>query len=288
MKLLFHTALLLAISFFTFSCKAKQEQVMKEHYRTANKYSVLEKKLLKDNNSLLLSNSTLKNNDQGYNNPVSLQPHQDQVNSGEYKVLYDDSEIANGDVYREAAAHRQQLINDCNCGETKTGITNSAGSPTSATPVKTNTTASVKTTPAAPSSTPQAPEVTRTPTIFAHLLDAEKKPIRRVRVSLINESDRDRLKQYSVIIAALSKPASVERLKKAFATSGDQIFFVQNELGLYYAIIGSYETESQAGEKIRRVYMEYTNLYTPEQLFDKYGIKFADLWILKRMDKNEN
>ncbi|GHV13689.1 hypothetical protein FACS1894169_01230 [Bacteroidia bacterium] len=258
---------------------------MKKHYGTVNKYSALEYQLLRDNNSLLLGNSTSKNNNQGYNNSVSLQPHQDQVNSSEFKVLYDDSEIVNGDVYREAAARRQQLINDCNCGETKTSVANTATIPSApAIAATTNTTASGNVAPATLPSAPQAPavEVNQTPAIFAHLLDAEKKPIRRVKVRFINEDDRDRLKHYSVIIAALSKPASVERLKKAFATSSDQIFFVQNELGIHYAIIGSYDTEHEASDKIRRVYMEYTNPYTTEQLFNKYGIKFTDLWILKK------
>lgn len=284
MKLFFYTTLLLAISFFTFSCKAKQDQAMKEHYGTVNKYSALEYQLLRDNNSLLLGNSTSKNNNQGYNNSVSIQPHQDQVNSSEFKVLYDDSEIVNGDVYREAAAHRQQLINDCNCGKAKAGVatTTIPSAPTIAT--TTNTTASDNVARTTLPSTPQAPvvETNQTPAIFAHLLDAEKKPVRRVKVRFMNEDDQDRLKQYSVIIAALSKPAGVERLKKAFAVSNDQIFFVQNELGIHYAIIGSYDTEHEASDKIRRVYMEYTNLYTSEQLFNKYGIKFANLWILKR------
>ncbi len=280
MKLFLRTTLLLAISFFTFSCKTKQDQVIKEHYQTVNKYSTLENKLLRDNNELLFSTSTSKKT-----NSVNLPMDQSQVNTNGYKVLYDDSEIVNGDVYKEAAAHRQKLANDCNCGETKTGAANIATIPPKPSiPLTTNPAPSAGAAQAALPSTQQAPavEANQTPAIFAHLLDAEKKPIRRVRVRLINENDQNRLKQYSVINAAFSKPASVERLKKAFAISSDQIFFVQNELGIYYAIIGSYDAEHEASDKIRRVSMEYTNLYTPEQLFDKYGIKFADLWILKR------
>ncbi|MDR1089605.1 MAG: hypothetical protein LBL79_00900 [Prevotella sp.] len=284
MKPFFYAILLLTVFFFTFSCKTKRSQVMKERYRTAKKHSVLENKLLGDNNSLLLGNSTPQDNNNGYNNS-GLQSHSGQANSVEFNVLFDDSEIANGNVYREAAAHRQKLIDDCNCGETKTSVVDPVTIlPTPEIPATTNPTESGEVATAALPSTPQEPEadVNQTPAIFAHLLDAEKKPIRRVRVRLINENDQYLLKQYSVIIAALSKPAGVERLKKAFATSSDQIFFVRNELGLYYAIIGSYDAEYQAVEKIRRVYMEYTNLYTTEQLMNKYGITFTDLWILRR------
>lgn len=120
MKLFFRTTLLFVIPFFIFSCKAKQDQVMKDHYSTVNKYSRLEYKLLRDNNDLLLNASTDKSDNQNYDNSVDLQLYQSQVNTNEYKVLYDDSEIVNGDVYKEAAAHRQMLVDkaknkDCNC-----------------------------------------------------------------------------------------------------------------------------------------------------------------------------
>lgn len=281
MKSFFYTTLLLAIIFFTFSCKTKQDQVMKEHYNTVNKYSALENKLLNDNKDLLLGTSTSKNNKTNYDNSVGLQMYQSQVKASEYKVLYDDSEIVNGDVYKEAAAHRQKLINDCNCGKAKTTAVDAVPTPLKA--------SSNEITQTALSSTPQASAVeeNQAPVFFAHLFDAKMNIIRRVRVELINENDRDRLKQYSVVIAALSKPAGVERLKKAFDASGDQIFFVQNELGINYAIIGSYNTENEASEKIRKVYTEYTNRYTTEQLMNKYGISFAGLWILK-VSKNEN
>ncbi len=94
MKLFFCTTLLLAISFFTSSCKTKQDLVIKEHYQSVNKYSTLENKLLRDNNALLLSTSISKSNNQDYDNSVNLQMYQSQVNSSEYKVLYE--AIVNG------------------------------------------------------------------------------------------------------------------------------------------------------------------------------------------------
>ncbi len=286
MKLFFHTTLLLAIIFFTSSCKTKQDQVMKEHYNTVNKYSALENKLLRDNKDLLLNTST-SNNNNNYDNSLDLQMYQSHVNTSEYKVLYDDSEIVNGDVYKEAAAHRQKLINDCNCGKTTIVVTDTAPIPLTPSTESAPSNEPIQT---ALSPTPQVileVEENQPPVIFAHLFDAKKNIIRRVKLELINENDKDLLKQYNVVIAALSKPASVERLKKAFEASGNQIFFVQNELGIHYAIIGSYNSEIEASEKIRRVQMEYTNRYTTEQLINKYGITFAGLWILK-ISKNEN
>lgn len=301
MKSILHITLLLLAVFFVTSCKTNQDQVMKDYYNKVNKHSVIENRLISDNNiggqnTPLRSQPTQSTNLQRTYNASSERAYQEQVasKSNEYKVLYDDSEIANGDVYREAAAHRQKLINDCNCGTTKTSVANTASTSTASAPAASKTPAvsasippAVTPAPVAPSpSTPQTQaaevEENQSPAIFAHLLDAEKRPIRRVRVRFINESDQNLLKQYSVIIATLSKPAGVERLKKAFVTSNDHLFFVKNEVGLYYAIIGSYDTESEASQKIRRIQMEYTNLYTSDQLFNRYGITFADMWILRK------
>lgn len=300
MKSILHITLLLLAVFFVTSCKTNQDQVMKDYYNKVNKHSVIENRLISDNNiggqSTPLRSQPASANLQRTYNASSERAYQEQVisKSNEYKVLYDDSEIANGDVYREAAAHRQKLINDCNCGTTKTSVANTASASTTATPVASATPAVTTSTPPAVTPAPVAPspstqqtqtpkvEENQSPAIFAHLLDAEKRPIRRVRVRFIDESDQNLLKQYSVIIATLSKPAGVERLKKAFATSNDHLFFVKNEVGLYYAIIGSYDTESEASQKIRRVQMEYTNLYTSDQLFNRYGITFADMWILRK------
>ncbi len=60
MKLFFHTTLLFAASLFIFSCKTKQDQVMKNHYGTVNKYSTIENKLLIDNNDLFSTHPRLK------------------------------------------------------------------------------------------------------------------------------------------------------------------------------------------------------------------------------------
>lgn len=354
MKLFFCTTLLLAISFFTSSCKTKQDLVIKEHYQSVNKYSTLENKLLRDNNALLLSTSISKSNNQDYDNSVNLQMYQSQVNSSEYKVLYDDSEIANGDVYKEAAAHRQILIDkagnkekDCNCGSTNTKTTvnaNSVNTVTAATPtanvntkassttsdvkpattkanvlansntkvtvdtkksptVKTsNTQPATKPTVKATGNTKTQPSVNsgktttnnavaaketkvaevRTPDFFAILTDIDKKAIQKVGISHVDDDDRLLLKDYSVVIASFSQPDNLASLKKALTSSVDKLFFVKNDAGVYYAIFGSYKTENEALQKLKRIRMEYTNLYTTQQLNDKYGITFTDLYILKR------
>lgn len=253
MKLFFHTTLLLAISLFIFSCKTKQDQVMKNHYSTVNKYSTIENKLLIDNNDLLLNASTPKNDNRDFDNSVDLQLHQSQTNTGEYRVLYDDSEIVNGDVYKEAAAHRQTLMSksdnkDCNCNSTSTAKGTKA----------------------------------HTPDFFASLTDVDKKTTRKIGIFFVDENDRSLMKDYSVVVASFYQPEKMASLKKTLTSSSDKLLFVKNNSGVYYAIFGSYKTESEALQRVKRITMEYTNLYTPEQLNDKYGITFADMYILKR------
>lgn len=444
MKLFFYTTLLLAVSFFTVSCKTKRDQVMKNHYRGANKYSAMEYQLLRDNKDLLFNTPSKKTGSQQYEDHAGLQSYQSQENTGGYKVLYDDSEYVNGDVYREAAAHRQMLIDkankDCNCNSTETNkgtsntnsmttpSTNTKTSPTvnisstkpvvspnvkattstnnakTTTPVNTNpatntsntkptVTSNTKATAAvntsstkpvvtsntqsntatintsstkptvtsnakstiaantsnstkpiakpniqtsptvktsnvqpvassnaketiaanlndtkptakptatntttkttnvnstAPASTTVAatvnvaPETSHTPDFFADLTDTDKKAIRKVGISYVDEKDKLLLKDYSVIIASFSQPEKMDPLKRALTSSVDKLFFVKNDANIYYAIFGSYNTENEAQQKIRRIWMEYTNLYTTEQLNNKYGITFTDLYILKK------
>ncbi|MFV0272999.1 MAG: SPOR domain-containing protein [Macellibacteroides fermentans] len=226
---------------------------MKDRYDAVNKYSTIENRLLIDNNDLLLNASSPKNDNRNYDNSVDLQLHQSQTNTGEYKVLYDDSEIVNGDIYKEAAAHRQTLISkgynkDCNC----------------------NTTATTKGTGA------------HTSEFSAMLTDIDKKSTRKVGISFVDENDRSLMKNYSVVIASFYQPEKMASLKKALTSSSDKLLFVKNDSGVYYAIFGSYKTENEAQQRVKRITMEYTNLFTPEQLNDKYGITFSELYILKR------
>lgn len=268
MKLL-HTTLLFTILILAFSCKS-QDRTMRDYYREVNKYTALENKLI-ENNGIHVVSAPKQDIELTYNQS-SEQAYLEQVRnkSDMYKVIYDDSEYANGDVYREAAKHRKALAE--RAGTTNTGCQDCPGTTTSVN----NTTSSSSLTTSGQTKTSDSPD------FFAHLFDASQRPIRKVGVTYIDDAGRMLLKQYSVIIAALSKKESVDRLKKAFANSPEQIFFVKNEVGLYYAIIGSYDSEAQAMEKLRRVEMEYCSTYTTEQLRNKYGITFSDLWILKK------
>ncbi|WP_255495265.1 SPOR domain-containing protein [Dysgonomonas sp. 521] len=198
-----------------------------------------------------------------------------------YKVNYDDSEYANGDVYVEAAKRRQAMVDQANKNcpdcQKKASAAATTGSPASPTTQPASTAVSAF-------NTPQAQDATggkKTPDFFAHLLDADRKLIRTEGVSYLNADDKAKLRRYNVIIAALSKYEGVERLQKAFRNK-ETLYVVRNDIGLYYVIIGSYDTEDQAAEKIRAIESQYTRQYTTAQLLKTYGIPLTDLWILRK------
>ena len=268
MKVL-HTTLLLAITIVISSCKS-QDQALKDFYRNTNNQMKRESFLIKSNQSGM---SVQQSEERSINSSAeSAYVAQVKAKSEQFKVIYDESEYANGDVYLEAAKHRQTLIEKANkdcpdCQKTTSIATSTVSQPASNTAVSSNT---------------QSASGSKTPDFFAHLVNSDKKLIRTEGVSYVDINDKTKLKKYSVIIAALSKFESTEHLKSAFDGSGESLTIVKNDSGLYYVIIGSYDTEGQASDKIRRIESEYNSRYTAAQLQSKYGTTFTNLWILRK------
>lgn len=273
MKVL-NTTLLLVIIIAISSCKS-QDQALKDFYRDTNNQMKRESFLIKSNTN---RTSTGQNGERAINNSAeSAYVAQIKAKSDQYKVIYNESEYANEDVYLEAAKRRQALAEKANknCVDCKKA-TSTAASATNQSSTNAGTGTS------GTSTNSQSASVNKTPDFFAHLLDADRKLIRTEGVSYVDTADKAKLKKYNVIIAALARFEGTERLKRAFAGSGESLIIVRNDSGLYYVIIGSYDTEGQAFEKIRSVETEYLRRYSAVQLQSKYGIPFTDLWILRK------
>lgn len=267
MKVL-HTTLLLAIIIVISSCKS-QDQALKDFYRKTNNQMKRESFLIKSSPAT----PARQYEERSVNSSAeSAYLAQVKAKSEQFHVIYDESEYANGDVYLEAAKHRQSLIEKANkdcpdCQKTTSVATSTVSQAASNTAVPSNA---------------QSTSGSKTPDFFAHLVNTDKKLIRTEGVSYVDINDKTKLKKYNVIIAALSKFEGTERLKKAFEGSGESLTIVKNDSGLYYVIIGSYDTEGQASDKIRRIESEYNSRYTAAQLQSKYGITFTNLWILRK------
>ncbi|MDR2950622.1 MAG: SPOR domain-containing protein [Prevotella sp.] len=266
MKVL-HTTLLLAIIIVISSCKS-QDQALKDFYRNTNNQMKRESFLIKSSPAT----PAQQYEERSINSSAeSAYMAQVKAKSEQFHVIYDESEYANGDVYLEAAKHRQALIEKANkdCPDcpktTSVTTTTTISQPTTSTGVSANT-----------------QSTSGTPDFFAHLLNTDKKLIRTEGVSYTNTDDKAKLKKYNVVIAALSKYEGTERLKNAFAGSGESLTILKNDSGLYYVIIGSFDTEGQAMDKIKSIEREYNSRYTAAQLQSKYGITFTNLWILRK------
>jgi cell division protein FtsN len=283
MKVLY-TILLLVIITLISSCKS-QDQKLAEYYRDINDQ-------MKGENYPGQSNTRTRytdpNKDSKSINYSAESAYMAQVKSKyeHYKVKYDELEYANEDIYAEATKRRQALIDRAskNCSDCRkkadaaaTPVTQSAAPGTTTRPPAANT-ASIPPSPA----TTTTSEQRSTPDFFAHLLDADKKLVGTEGISYVNATeDRSKLKKYNTIIASLARYEGVERLQKAF-DGQESLTIVRNDAGLYYVIIGGYDTKEQAIEKRRTVESTYRSKYTSAQLQKTYGIPFTDLWILRK------
>lgn len=89
-----------------------------------------------------------------------------------------------------------------------------------------------------------------------------------------------KLGKYNVVIAALAKKSSAERLKDRIDFDYETSFIAQSGDGLYYVIIGSYDTVDEAVMRRRGFLEKYMAKGSFKQLWGKYGILFEDIWFL--------
>ena len=112
-------------------------------------------------------------------------------------------------------------------------------------------------------------------------VDSTPDVVRSVDVKVI--SGNGNLKKYNVVIASLSKLEGANRLKALFfAETNEKFWIAMNAKNIHYFIVGSFDTKEDAIRKKNQLISDYTSRYTKSQLLQKYGIPFADAWILER------
>ena len=98
----------------------------------------------------------------------------------------------------------------------------------------------------------------------------------------VNKEDKAKLKKYSVVIASLTnKYNGSEHLKKTLGAR-EALIVVKNTSGIYYVIIGTYDSEQEALNKIKTVEEQYNARKSSAQLLKTYRIPLTDLWILRK------
>ena len=92
----------------------------------------------------------------------------------------------------------------------------------------------------------------------------------------------NKLNKYNVVIAALTKKAGVDQLKKVFGAEKEPVVVAKNKDGYYYFILGSFANPNQAMAKREALKKKYVNSKTATQRQAKYGIPLSDIWILSK------
>ena len=261
------TTLLLSVIILVSSCGSQEKSIAK-FYREANSQMKGESFLIEEGKNT--SNKETKSNSESINYTAeSAYMAQVKATYEHYKVNHDDSEYANGDVYLEAAKRRQALIDQCPDCPRKTSVVVPVASPSNAQAQAGQTSETLV-------GEPESSD------FFAHLLDSEKKTLKTEGLSYLNKEDKAKLKKYSVVIASLTnKYNGSEHLKKTLGVK-ESLIVVKNTSGIYYVIIGTYDSEQEAMNKIKTVEEQYNARKSSAQLLKTYGIPLTDLWILRK------
>lgn len=256
MKVIFYKTLLFALIVSMTACKSRGDKGLRKFYNDINRQTRVDNYLVDENTKtpgvMKKPQMPVANSQKTDYSKEATYMEIVRAKSNEYQVKYDNSEITNSDVYLEAARNRKAMMQNA---QKEAAVIAKTTTTTTKVEVKGES---------------------------QSLSDQDKKLIRELNVTLVNKADEVRMKTYSVVIGTFSMKASIDRLAKAFAGSNENLIFVKNNVGLYYAIAETYDSDVKAVERLKEIEIEYKSRYTTTQLHKKYGIPFTDLWILKR------
>lgn len=110
--------------------------------------------------------------------------------------------------------------------------------------------------------------------------DVENRQFRTMNISVIDNSDRQFLKQYSVVLGAFRSENNADFIRRTFNALGEKVFVARNTAGVYYALLLGADSEAAA----IKIYDDFSKKYTeglsrPKRI-SRYGIPLDDLWIL--------
>lgn len=143
------------------------------------------------------------------------------------------------------------------------------------TPVRTApkaTTVAPKTETAAPASKPS--------TSFRSFNDSDWKLFRSVDVKLVDQADNGYMKKYAIVLGTFKSLNNAEFIKRTFNGLGERSIVVKSNQGIYYALLGSYDSEADAIQKLEEVTKKYTEGVSKTRRISRFGIPLDDLWIL--------
>jgi hypothetical protein len=152
-----------------------------------------------------------------------------------------------------------------------------------ATIVPSGTTSPITTTPkaATPTSKPETVTPTSKPsTSFRVFNDSDWKLFRSVDVKLVDQADNGSMKKYAIVLGSFKSRNNADFIKRTFNGLGERSTVVRNNQGIYYALLGGYDSETEAIQKLEEVTKKYTGGVSKTRRISRFGIPLDDLWIL--------
>lgn len=117
-------------------------------------------------------------------------------------------------------------------------------------------------------------------TSFRAFNDSDWKLFRSVDVKLVDEADNGYMKKYAIVLGTFKSLNNAEFIKRTFNGLGERSTVAKSNQGIYYALLGSYDSETDAIQKLEEVTKKYTEGVSKTRRISRFGIPLDDLWIL--------
>lgn len=151
--------------------------------------------------------------------------------------------------------------------------------PARATITPSGTTTPVRTAPKATTTAPKTEAATPSAS-FRAFDDSDWKLFRSVDVKLVDQADNGYMKKYAIVLGTFKSLNNAEFIKRTFNGLGERSTVVKSNQGIYYALLGSYDSETDAIQKLEEVTKKYTEGVSKTRRISRFGIPLDDLWIL--------
>ncbi|WP_029905547.1 SPOR domain-containing protein [Prevotella sp. 10(H)] len=129
---------------------------------------------------------------------------------------------------------------------------------------------------------PNAPSITSSPakTPFRELNEADWKLFRSMNVKLVDQTEQPYLKKYAIVLGSFRNLNNANYIKRTFNSLGEHSIVVKTDTNLYLALLGSFQTEAEAIQKLEEVYKYYVEGVSKTRRVSRFGVPLDDLWIL--------
>jgi len=117
-------------------------------------------------------------------------------------------------------------------------------------------------------------------TSFRVFNDSDWKLFRSVDVQLVDQADNGFMKKYAIVLGSFKSLNNAEFIKRTFNGVGERSTVVRSNQGIYYTLLGSYDSERDAIQKLEEVTRKYTEGVSKTRRISRFGIPLDDLWIL--------